>query len=42
MLTTRDFEEPMQPSFQLGKELEQYDSKKMEIKGQIYHISQRR
>ncbi|KAK6802957.1 hypothetical protein RDI58_000741 [Solanum bulbocastanum] len=31
MLTTRDFEEQMQPSFQLEEEL-----------GQIYHISQRR
>ncbi|KAG5630147.1 hypothetical protein H5410_001864 [Solanum commersonii] len=42
MLTTRDFEEQMQPPVQLKEELEQYDSKKMEIKGQIYHISQRR
>ncbi|KAH0781110.1 hypothetical protein KY290_000708 [Solanum tuberosum] len=42
MLTTRDSEEQMQPPVQLGEELEQYDSKKMEIKGQIYHISQRR
>ncbi|WMV20472.1 hypothetical protein MTR67_013857 [Solanum verrucosum] len=46
VLTTRDFEEQMQPPFQLGEiseqELEQYDSKKMAIKGQIYHISQSR
>ncbi|KAG5616924.1 hypothetical protein H5410_016748 [Solanum commersonii] len=46
VLITRDFEEQMQPPFQPGEiseeELEQYDSKKMAIKGQIYHISQSR
>ncbi|WMV20468.1 hypothetical protein MTR67_013853 [Solanum verrucosum] len=38
MLTTRDFDEQMQPREISEEESEQYDSKKMEIKGQIYLI----
>ncbi|KAH0660219.1 hypothetical protein KY290_029744 [Solanum tuberosum] len=49
MLTNRDFKEqiqPLPPPVHLGQiyeeELKQVDSKKMAIKGQIYHISQSR
>uniref|UniRef100_A0A0V0GM27 Putative ovule protein n=1 Tax=Solanum chacoense TaxID=4108 RepID=A0A0V0GM27_SOLCH len=49
MLTNRDFKEhiqPLPPPVHLGQiseeELKQVESKKMAIKGQIYHISQSR